>query len=309
MAEPIKYFPILFQDIILECEKGILESQKAINDRKIIIESYSKTREDCKIGLKILSASTSFQNVVDENTTELLVEYKNNVERLKYDIAASNVDLQRHDQYIMSIAATASTFSDTSNNIRDFLFALNSPPHVTLNSNMPIIDIDDTLHQNGQVIENFLEKTNSQIASIFHDLILEWISKSNPKQKIPLLLNLRTIVFDKIIGQSCQKDEYKTTPWFNDKRFKGLNKIENRVAFFILGYNKLENIADSSIMNILHNSKKLSDIHEKISRTGKLRDLTPSEIIIDTIMRETLSSMVSILKLRNQLHQENKILF
>lgn len=185
---------------------------------------------------------------------------------------------------------TASISSNAITNLHDELSNLG----IDFGPQFEVIDVKETISENEQIIESFLDKIDKEWKRKFNEITINWASTKNP-EKYVVLGELRNFIFSVVLNKLAPRPEVVQCNWEQKLKYKENKRQIGPVKYFILGKRNestLQNIADI-----------IDDVAENLGKDfGELSNYSKQGIGTFTkyriTYRNTLSHFVDAIQLR-----------
>ena len=285
------------------CTKVIQTHSNSIHEGKKIIKNFTKAKEDYE-------KDKEYVEIIKGNprNDKDLIQLRNvNLEVKEQILFLERFDKDSSREYkeISSMAATSSSRVDASANLHYNLFSI-AKGHYSATTIPNQIEMDDNnrFFDTVEFIDSELSKINPELAKSLDYIISEWFSKEKTIEKLHLLINLRTIIFDKLIGELDPIKKINSANWSKRWNIPRHNKNEyKKVVLFILGNrvsDELSDLPDSTFSDINNIADKLSTNKHRLSELGKLRYKSIPSRKIEALLRDTIYQSSRALKLRRE---------
>ena len=271
------------------------ESKKVINSHQEICVKVSKLIDTYEKNIRMTELHIPFVNDLNEDQWD---NYKKKIEddnRLLDHLYKIKDDIKIQ----VVVAEEISTVTD----ITDISATYASGATMTIfgdvvdsktKGEIEKLDIIPTLSDDIEYIESKIyELFDSTIFDAFIKITKNW-SSSGDEDKHNILLNLRSLIFDRLIQPN---NEYRKTEWYKTLGDMDYKNRFAKVKFFIIGHKKESEFMLSTLKFIDEDSWRLTKCYEKMSAFGKTGGDTDK--IIETY-NDTINSFRLVLMLKKR---------
>ena len=196
-----------------------------------------------------------------------------------------------------TIGAVVSGLSSGTTTATITVVSVFTSPEIPLEHRIKVVGFTDHLQENIVSIKTNLELTDKTIAQDFDLVNTKW-SAAPPTEKSTVLLELRTVIYDKLF--TVYSDPfYGRTNWHRSAASARTPFKDKRIAeprFFMVGVSEDSDIDPTALIEINRIAIEFQASFDQLSGLGKSGG---SAVISETEYRRAISLLNQILRLRN----------